>query len=645
MKKTIYIFSTLLAVIGFDSCTNDFESPSNENGTLTISANIGGELETRTYLSGVNTLWKTGDQISVNGNPLTLKSGEGTASATFTANFSGKGSNNNQFLAAYPAANTVYTPGTSGAIGTLTVAIPENQTNVSSEQLSGVMPMAAFGKSDANDNLSLNFKNAANILNIRLWNSSGKSINRIEVASSEAYLSGTFTVTPDVANGTVEFSNWTGASKNLTITCPTPISLGTSSATATDFFLLIPKISCDTELTLKIYDTDGLYQKNTITVSDSRNNLLKTNASNKICKTNVKEFTPTGVAGALSGKFSVSTTKKVNFSWGNLQWSATGGTSTPTKHEVAGGGTASGTWRFADNQWDFVGGTTNGNVYANGVKCNNASVAADYTGWIDLFGWGTSGYHQSSDSYNHNYYPYSTEKRTSQYSTTNYYGFGPSTGTTPEGPAGLTKTVGNISNSYYDWGLYNAISNGGNTPGLWRILSSDEWNYLLNNRSVSTIGGTSNVRFAEVKVNGIRGAMMFPDEFTWPSSLSSVVPSTFNTFSSNWNDINYTTEQFAVLEQAGVMFIPTAGNRDETVIKNDNTDNDASSVIAEKANGSYWSGTKVDKQSSYRVRFNNEAFETNTTSNYRYLGYSVRLVRDCTQANAVAADELTLETW
>ena len=57
--------------------------------------------------------------------------------------------------------------------------------------------------------------------------------------------------------------------------------------------------------------------------------------------------------------FSVSPTKKVKFSQGNLQYQAS------TK-----------TWRFAEHQWDIIG---NGNKY----------ISKNYNGWIDLFCWGT----------------------------------------------------------------------------------------------------------------------------------------------------------------------------------------------------------------------------------------------------------------
>ena len=61
----------------------------------------------------------------------------------------------------------------------------------------------------------------------------------------------------------------------------------------------------------------------------------------------------------LGGPFSVSASKKVVFSGGNLQYKA-----------------STGTWRFAEHQYDYIGS-------------DNANISADYDGYIDLFGWGT----------------------------------------------------------------------------------------------------------------------------------------------------------------------------------------------------------------------------------------------------------------
>ena len=73
----------------------------------------------------------------------------------------------------------------------------------------------------------------------------------------------------------------------------------------------------------------------------------------------VGDDTSDAIAGALPGKFSVSATKQVQFSQGNLQYQA-----------------STNTWRFAENQYDVIGGA-------------NANISETYEGWIDLFGWGT----------------------------------------------------------------------------------------------------------------------------------------------------------------------------------------------------------------------------------------------------------------
>ena len=85
--------------------------------------------------------------------------------------------------------------------------------------------------------------------------------------------------------------------------------------------------------------------------------------------------------GALAGEFSVSATKKVRFSKGNLQFNAAQGT-----HQCADGTTQQGTWRFSENQYDTIG-----------IVQQNRS--ASYSGWIDAFAWGTSGWNSGANLY------------------------------------------------------------------------------------------------------------------------------------------------------------------------------------------------------------------------------------------------------
>ena len=285
--------------------------------------------------------------------------------------------------------------------------------------------------------------------------------------------------------------------------------------------------------------------------------------------------------GALSGVFSIGANKQVHFSKGNLQWSATGGGSTATTHAVAGGGTADGTWRFAPNQWDTIGEA-------------NSNISSSYRGWIDLFGWGTSGYHNPNDQYNTNYYPYS--KRGVTLSTpSNYFGYGPSTNMSD---LNLTGTSAN-----YDWGVYNAISNGGNRPGMWRTLSLLEWDTLINRRVTA-----SGIRCAGATVNGVHGLIVVPDN--WSASTYAL-----NRTNSPGINIDYTanvlsSSQWVALENAGCVFLPAAGWRQ-------------TGFVGDVGNyGYYWSTTY---NSSYLAGF----FGTRgVTTEYRYSGFSVRLVQD-----------------
>ena len=275
--------------------------------------------------------------------------------------------------------------------------------------------------------------------------------------------------------------------------------------------------------------------------------------------------------GSLPGVFSVAANKQVRFSRGNLQWSAKGGGSTATTHTVAGGGTAAGTWRFAEHQYDRIWN-------------NNTNISSSYSGWIDLFGWATSGYN--------NKYPYMT-------STTNTdYGNG----------------TQNISGTNYDWGVYNAISNGGNQPNSWRTLTITEWAYLLNSRATN-----SGIRYAKAKVNGVPGLIIVPDNW---SAYNKYVFFNFNTSGSNFDAIVLTAAQWATFENTGCVFLPAAGYRSGSGLTKENS---SGSPL-----GDYWSSTSYNNNAAYALSFGNSFLYTDNASwiKGRAEGFSVRLVMD-----------------
>ena len=287
------------------------------------------------------------------------------------------------------------------------------------------------------------------------------------------------------------------------------------------------------------------------------------------------------IDGALPGLFSVSGTKKVFFSQGNLQY--IGSAATPY-------------WKFADHQFDILGDNGQG----------NANQYADR----DLFGWGTSGYHQEADLSNVNFQPWSTSN--SPVSTyNNYYGYGPSVDVTPEGPSGMTQSTGNISGSYYDWGVNCAISNGGGEAGKgkWRTLTGGggEWNYLFNSRRVKD-GKGEGKSYQRATVNsddrgGVYGMILYPDDYTEQTGAAS-----------------YTSSEWTEMEAKGCVFLPTAGGRDVT------------RIFDVGSKGYYWaSSSRFPDQSGYHyVHYISFSSNNNVPDGYvqRFYGLSVRLVSD-----------------
>ena len=189
---------------------------------------------------------------------------------------------------------------------------------------------------------------------------------------------------------------------------------------------------------------------------------------------------------AVSGVFSVSSTKKVYFSKGNLQYQA-----------------STDSWRFADNQWDCCGNS-------------NASISSYYSGWIDLFCWGTGDR------------PTMTSQDEMDYLT------------------------------FHDW------ADNFNSFTQWRTPTADEWDYLFNKRS------NASSKHGSAIVNGVAGIVILPDDWNLPSGCSFSTSYRAKDFSTN----NYSRSEWIRMEKAGAVFLPAAGRRDGTKMLHMGTDGD-----------------------------------------------------------------------
>ena len=203
------------------------------------------------------------------------------------------------------------------------------------------------------------------------------------------------------------------------------------------------------------------------------------------------------------GTFSVSATKQVTFSPGNLQYTQ-----------------STNTWSFASAQYEVlgtdnvIGGTVTSDEY--GYDKSGTALADK----VDLFGWSTS--------------------------TTN---FGVSTST----------SYTDYSGSFVDWGT-NQI--GSDAPNTWRTLTYDEWNYLRNGRpNASSLRGVAQVN----GVNGLillPDNWTCPAGITFKSGFHSNYGvdyyAAYQTF---------TAAEWSKLEAAGAVFLPAAGRRYGTNVR------------------------------------------------------------------------------
>ena len=178
---------------------------------------------------------------------------------------------------------------------------------------------------------------------------------------------------------------------------------------------------------------------------------------------------------------------------------------------------------------------------------------------------------------------------------------------------------------FVDWGA--TMGSG------WCTLSKEEWLYLFNQRSGSTVNGTENGRYAKAKVNNVGGVILFPDTYTHPDGVADPVgvnDAEYDTGLDYEDGNSYTVEDWTKMESAGCVFLPAAGYRAGTGVEYAGSD------------GDYWSSSPDYEDTDYAhdVWFDSDdwSFEG---SDSRYFGHSVRLVRDVTEVTEVAGSYFT----
>lgn len=225
----------------------------------------------------------------------------------------------------------------------------------------------------------------------------------------------------------------------------------------------------------------------------------------------------------------------------------------------------SGVWSFSASQQGTIG---SGNTYTSPYH-------------IDLFAWGASG---------ETWQPYESK-------------------------------VAGDTNTWSDWGAYDAIFNGTNTPGTWRTPTVAEWDYLLNTRQAGSLsysdGGQRiflrNVRYAKATVCGVKGLILFPNSYMLPENVTP--PSGYNDSATSFSANVYDSTDWTALSANRCVFLPVTGRRA-----------DGNSAVDCLDEGFYWTSTADGAGNAYCLHFTDSTVELISLPHSRYC--SVRLVQD-----------------
>ncbi|GEM_PF-426106 len=218
----------------------------------------------------------------------------------------------------------------------------------------------------------------------------------------------------------------------------------------------------------------------------------------------IKNFTTLKSSMVKDDGFSVSATKLVRFSPGNLQYTR-----------------STDTWSFAEHQYDMIG-TDNvvGGIAAISTEYGYYKEGSAVADKIDLFGW---------------------------------------SGNTGSAEWGISTLMddSDCRGDFVDWG--KNIGDG----KTWYTLTADEWYYVLFERTnADQLTGVARINFNADGTKYANGLILLPDNWTCPAGV------TFrNGFSSTFSIYEYafcqtlTLSDWQNLEAANAVFLPTSGYR------------------------------------------------------------------------------------
>ena len=528
-------------VLAVGSCQKENNTEGIPEGAVLLTAEgFGGMEGDKASVSAETVVWENGDRVNLDGTDYTVTVSGDKAYVT------GFNIPDVQFQGIYPAGLVA---------GTQTVTVPSQyESHYSNGRQVLHLPMLAMAGAGAN---AIRFRHATAAVRVLVKNSLDMDVvvTGVRVSSAEGQLCGTRGVTLGVGVLAVAAQSGTiaEADKQVSVVLTdSPVLAHGGSDIIEVQVPILPVVAGNMTITLYAHMAGAVLGARNFTFTHTASHAAL--GRNVMMTARVNLSTDGGhTTEDTKGRFSVGVNNRwVVFAQGNLQYNV--GTST---------------FRFAQNQYDMIG-------------VGNRNIASNYSGWIDLMGWGTSGYGTS--------YPY--------LSTTNLADYGPATG--------------DIATTHYDWGVHNAIEKAG-AAGTWRTLTSSEWYYLLNTRSVTK-------RFAKVALTigstTVNGLVLFPDSYNFADGL--VCNQTDLEYDGQENSNKLSLSLWQQMEAEGAVFLPAAGYRE------------GAQTYQVYGAGYYWSSSR-NGEYARALRFDNDNMEYDSSPAV-YYGNSIRL---CSDINAV----------
>ena len=166
----------------------------------------------------------------------------------------------------------------------------------------------------------------------------------------------------------------------------------------------------------------------------------------------------------------------------------------------------------------------------------------------------------------------------------------------------------------------------------WEVLTGAEWSYLLADGRTDAAE-----KSAEGKVDGKKGLIILPDEWTQPSGAPTFQPvSEGITFGNN----NYTAEQWTLMAEAGAVFLPCGGYGYD--------DGEGHHEVNKDTWGAYWAADEYpsDNTQAYSIHFQDGTIHDQNHYSDKARYYSVILVREAPMESIILdeMDEITAYT-